>query len=208
MKFPQKTAVILLLAGIVGAFAFFCLLFRWQPWHSRLHLPLFVLSAPIVGIGLSQLAVHFRWSSLIFTSLAIATALPYAFLNESRPLLSTDGTSIFRTPRLQQYFAGQPFLLDETSAITQAIKRENPALLALDFGRDSWEYPFWILLNKTATRRAPEIRHAVTRQALESEKSALLLATKPLQNPMILSWGYHKVYESEHYLLLRPQSGG
>lgn len=208
IKFPQKSTVILLLAGIVGAFVLFCLLFRWQPWHSRLHLPLFVLSAPIVGIGLSQLVRGFRRSSLVFIGLVIASALPCAFLNESRPLLSADGMSIFQTSRLQQYFAGQPFLLDETSEITQAIMRENPTLLALDFGRDSWEYPLWILLNKTATRRAPEIRHAVSRQVLEGEKSALLLASKPLLNPTILSWGYQKIYETNHYLLLRPQSDG
>ena len=32
------------------AFVLFCFLVRWQPWHSRLHLPLFVLGAPLIGV--------------------------------------------------------------------------------------------------------------------------------------------------------------
>ena len=28
---------------------------RWQPWHSRLHLPLFILGAPLVGVVFERL---------------------------------------------------------------------------------------------------------------------------------------------------------
>src|SRR5262249_42413863 len=41
-------------ACLVAAFLLFCLLLRWQPWHSRLLLPLFVLGAAPVGVVLAQ----------------------------------------------------------------------------------------------------------------------------------------------------------
>src|SRR5262249_9415049 len=40
---------------LVAAFALFCLVLRWQPWHSRLHLPLFVLGTPLVGLVFARL---------------------------------------------------------------------------------------------------------------------------------------------------------
>jgi hypothetical protein len=36
-------------ACLVAGFALFCFVLKWQPWHSRLHLPLFVLAGPLVG---------------------------------------------------------------------------------------------------------------------------------------------------------------
>lgn len=39
----------ILLASILGAAILFCLVLRWQEWHTRLHLPLFVLAAPLVA---------------------------------------------------------------------------------------------------------------------------------------------------------------
>src|SRR4029077_9693299 len=40
---------------LLVAFLFFCLVLRWQPWHSRLHLPLFILGAPLVGVVFERL---------------------------------------------------------------------------------------------------------------------------------------------------------
>ena len=40
---------------LLVAFLLFCLVLRWQPWHSRLHLPLFVLGAPLVGVVFERL---------------------------------------------------------------------------------------------------------------------------------------------------------
>lgn len=37
------------LLSLIFGFALFCAIFKWQPWHSRLQLPLFLASIPIVS---------------------------------------------------------------------------------------------------------------------------------------------------------------
>lgn len=41
-------------ACVASAALLFCVVLRWQPWHTRLHLPLFVLGAPLVAVAFSQ----------------------------------------------------------------------------------------------------------------------------------------------------------
>lgn len=50
--------------GVLAGALLFCVVLRWQPWHTRLHLPLFVLAAPAIAYtwqnrekGLSVVAV-------------------------------------------------------------------------------------------------------------------------------------------------------
>ena len=40
---------------LVGGFLLFALYLKWQPWHSRLHLPLFVFWSPFVAMVLSRM---------------------------------------------------------------------------------------------------------------------------------------------------------
>ena len=55
---------------IVG-FLLFCLLLRWQPWHSRLHLPLFVLCAPLIGVVFEHTKAYVL--AIILATLALAS---------------------------------------------------------------------------------------------------------------------------------------
>jgi hypothetical protein len=80
----------------------FCLVLKWQPWHSRLQLPLFVLAAPLVSVALEGAY------GLILTATVLLT------LQAARPLLRNrlaplvGRHTVFNTPRLNQYFHLQP----------------------------------------------------------------------------------------------------
>ena len=134
---------VLVYAGVlVAGFLLFCLVLKWQPWHSRLHLPLFVLWAPAVSIALSQ-----GWSRRIGQGAAavlLVVALVLIGYNETRPLYGP--RSIFFTERADQYFATRSFGADYRAAIgyLNAQTREN---IGLVLGENAWEYPFWALLD-------------------------------------------------------------
>lgn len=69
----------------IAAFLLFCLGLRWQPWHSRLHLPWFVLWSPLVGYALSL--IRPSWISNAVVVGVWLAGLPYVLANQTRPLL-------------------------------------------------------------------------------------------------------------------------
>jgi hypothetical protein len=94
-----KEAVLLAVAAMVSFILFSCL-FRWQPWHTRLHTPFLVLMAPAVAHG-TVLAI----GALPAASIAlffIVQGVPFALFNELRPLASVGG-NLFTVPRDQLY---------------------------------------------------------------------------------------------------------
>ena len=137
---------VLLYAGVlVVGFLLFCLVLKWQPWHSRLHLPLFVLWAPAVSIALSQ-----GWSRRIGQGAAavlLVVALVLIGYNETRPLYGP--RSIFFTERADQYFATRPFGADYRAAI-RYLNAQPHRHIGLVLGANAWEYPFWALLKDEA----------------------------------------------------------
>jgi hypothetical protein len=86
--------------GAVLSLLAFCWIFRWQPWHTRLHLPFFVLMAPVVGKAVESLV-----PAAVKYTLAIALLMlsfPFALNNEMRPLASP-GRNLFTVSREQLY---------------------------------------------------------------------------------------------------------
>ena len=50
---------------IATGFLLFAALLKWTPWSSRLHLPYFVLAAPIIGRAFSSRNSHLRMIPLV-----------------------------------------------------------------------------------------------------------------------------------------------
>ncbi len=165
---PQLGSVLL-----VG-FLLFCLVLKWQPWHSRLHLPLFVLWAPVVGIALSR-----GWSRRIghgAAAVLLVAALVLIGYNETRPLYGL--RSIFSTERADQYFATRPFGADYRAAI-RYLNAQPYRSLGLVLGADAWEYPFWALLEDHAGD-SPRLEHV-----LVSNVSSRLATQRPRPTAII-----------------------
>lgn len=105
-KGPGRGRAILYALAVIGAFLLFCFLLRWSPWHSRLHLCLFVLSAPLV-------AAAFRRTTLaivldVLAGVLIVSSMLWVFGNRARPLAKTPG--VLTASRGNLYFANRPVL--------------------------------------------------------------------------------------------------
>lgn len=139
----KQKAVIYTLC-LVLAFLLFSFYLKWQPWNSRLELPLFVLWSAVIGITLANL--HRKWIADTIIVLSLVTALPWVFLNFSRPLVGSQ--NIFNTNRTELYFRNQHSLWFTYSRVTQYLGYLQCKQIGLYFEGGSWEYPLWVLLQQ------------------------------------------------------------
>jgi hypothetical protein len=132
--------------GFVG----FCAYLRWQPWHTRLHLPLMVLAAPFVGAVVAQ-----NWQprlAMVLAGLLPLLAIPVIAENYNHPLVGYP--SIFDQKRSSRYFVTRPGMEAPYRQIIDAVVAHHPREVGLIIGGNDWEYPFDMLLK----RRLPNIR--------------------------------------------------
>jgi len=125
---------------LLGSFMLFSLILRWQPWHSRLHLPLFVLFAPILGIVL----LKYRNILYVISVVLIIGSVPYLFKNDLHPIVGKH--SFLNYSRDEMYFYDSQHLKDSYFAVANYIKGTNKNILGIVWGGDDWEYPLLQLL--------------------------------------------------------------
>jgi len=126
----------------LAAFILFCGVFKWQPWHSRLQLPWFVLSAPVVGIVLAEVRSHRRLLVDMSVLLLIATALLWLYYG------THDYRQVRDYPRGWQYFASQPAWGTPYVRAADALADTGCTDIGFYASNDAWEYPFWTLLRE------------------------------------------------------------
>ena len=141
----RSTTLALYAACILAGFLLFCLLLKWQPWNSRLHLPLFLLLMPWVAVVLDRSMPRAVVLGLLLV--LMGWSLPFVFRNQSRPLLGAG--SILRSSRTSQYFANSPVWETPYQQVTQQIAAGSCRQIGLRLGSDQWEYPLWALSSAT-----------------------------------------------------------
>ena len=156
-------------ACVLAGFVLFCALLRWQSCHSRLHLPMFLLFAPIVGIALSE--IRQAWvAGSVATVITFAT-LPWIFCNTSRPVyripLLARHASVVKDSRRQLYFntnieSAGPYL-----AVIETINKRGVQNIGLESGGNPCEYPLW-MLTRTKGLIGPRIEHVKVQNASRS----------------------------------------
>jgi hypothetical protein len=129
---------------ILSSALLFCATLKWQLWHPRLHLPWFILMAPVVSI---MLARHFSTWPMRFNSVALVIFAMFTLgQNTSRPVFSA---KFWSRPREQQYFTpfreGTPEAVVRLADTIIASRCENIGLKA-QF--TSIEFPIWNMLRK------------------------------------------------------------
>jgi hypothetical protein len=127
---------------LAGAFLLFCGYLKWEPWVSRLHLPLFAAATPVCGLVFSRDGV--RRVGHVLAVLLLSVGIFYATENEVRPLVGEQ--SILRQSRTSLYFMARPERLEPFLNAAGAAANGNPSRIGLLTGVDDWEYPLRVLV--------------------------------------------------------------
>jgi hypothetical protein len=149
--------LLIFLCALSVSFLLFCFYLRWQPWNSRLHLPLFVLWSAVIGVVLSKL--KYKWFAHAIMIILLLASIHWVLHNPSRPLIEYDGRiSIWKSSRFDQYFNNRPSLgasYYSTAGLTNIQKCKD---IGLRLEWDDWEYPIWVLIQRMGTQM-PRIEH-------------------------------------------------
>lgn len=156
---------LLILVYILSLFSFiiFSLILKWQPFHSRLQIPFFVIgtiSSVLILSKFEKSLYILRGVLVLSTSLAILLI----FLNVSRPFisytlfydniksfafpLSSIPQSFLIKPREQQYFNARYYWYLPYKSIIEILAKQQikkDYTISLDLP-DGFEYPLWVLL--------------------------------------------------------------
>lgn len=133
--------------SVVSSFLLFCLIIRYQPWHSRFHLPLFILFSPVAGAVLD----HFlKQKSIVLGVLFFLVSIPWLLANDQHPWFGH--RSIWVQPKLAQYFYKKPGLALPVVTISSHLKSIGCQQVGLIMSEDNWEYPWWVFMSGPGVR--------------------------------------------------------
>ena len=141
-RLRRTPGLVAYVCAVAATFLLFCLCLKWQLWHARLHLPLFVISTPFVAFGFLR-GRGVKLGTAIALILAIA-AFPPLFKNATRPILSR--WTIFSATRMQLYFVNRPTLTAPYLEACRILRERHCAKVGLILDEDEWEYPLWVIL--------------------------------------------------------------
>jgi hypothetical protein len=138
--------------AVISAYLLYCVLLRWQPWISRLLLPLFVLGTP----ALAMICASYWKRSVtnVAVLVLLVAALPWTFSNNSRPLMHLSAEQGVQFPLLildrdLLYFMNKgDAVYIRYSMIARDIQQKGATRIGLIMGEDSWEYPLWVFLKE------------------------------------------------------------
>lgn len=152
----------------------FAVLLRWQPWHSRLHTPLFVLGGAWAA---SVYAVTISRRLLVFIGLAMMLAgAPWALSARYRPLIpmAGDPPSVLLAPRSSQYFVALPAIGPPFREAARRIAGAGCHTVGYMGYEGSWEYALWALLRLqgAAAQVEPVLVGNRSREAAERNQPA------------------------------------
>ncbi len=119
-------------------FFVFTIILKWQPWHMRLQVPLFMFIAIPTAIAINTL----KKEKIRYAILGILTfyCLVLAIYNPNRPLLKNEKQAKLKT-RFEKYFVAMPPYLEEYKQWRCRVTKNSPT--QWDVHGDTWEYPIY-----------------------------------------------------------------
>lgn len=120
------------------SFGLFSIILKWQPWHMRLQVPLFILFAIPISVVLEKIKLAKITSSILTISIFYCFIL--AFVNPNRPLIKNAKQAKLNT-RFERYFVAMPPYLKEYKIWRSKLKSKTQQ--KWDVHGDTWEYPIY-----------------------------------------------------------------
>jgi hypothetical protein len=138
--------------ALAAAWLLFCFYLKWQPFQSRLELPLFVLASPLAAFWLESIRPR-AVAALVCLFLVSAARLP-ALENWTRPLKGP--RSVLHTARNDNYFSDMTQWNNRESYLAAVDRTAATGCddVAIDISVNQLEYPFQALLRQ----RNPRVR--------------------------------------------------
>lgn len=139
-EFKKKSYLFILLIIIFQILIFNGFL-KWQPWHTRLHIPIFITSMLFLGIIMEKNKLY---KKLILFTMPIAVFGFYfnCIYNNIRPFITNIRYTkeIYVTDsRYKKYFANQLYLYQDYAKIMNFVDEKNIKSIGLEL--TDWEYP-------------------------------------------------------------------
>lgn len=147
----------------------FSIVFRWQPWQTRLMLPGFILGAPLAAAMIAA----YRWQKLGYLALMplYLLAVLVMIVNANRPLYNfyeEPNVSILNQTRTEILFENRPEQREPFVDAVNTIHAAGCNQIGLITGEDEWEYPLWHLW-RNEYGQYPEIRHITPETTLPDQ---------------------------------------
>ena len=138
------------LAAIGASYLIFCSVVKFQGPNLRLLLPLFMLSAALVGTVLGDVRV--RWVAPLVAGCLVVTSLPWLLATEARPLSFGPGVGLFASARSDLYLARFSTLRGPYARLARLVRQTGVRRLGLVFAKrghavQALEYPLWVMLD-------------------------------------------------------------
>jgi 4-amino-4-deoxy-L-arabinose transferase-like glycosyltransferase len=202
---PGRWKLLWYIAAVAAGFLAFCVYLRWQPWHTRLHLPWFFVLLPAAAVVVVPL--WSRWLVRTLMAGLFALALACVLFNRSRPLLP--GDFLFQS-REQQYFLeaaqGYPLVAQLADDIQASGAQRIGLVLRHDFreSMDDREYPYWLLPRNRGFRGRVEHVHVTNETRLLMPRAGLadvIVSTLDVPPDGLTATHPHKVEYSQNLVL-------
>ncbi|MFI5017561.1 MAG: hypothetical protein ACHQHK_06415 [Dongiales bacterium] len=154
--------------SVIGAALLFLVVLRWQPWITRLQLPIFALAAPLVGVlAFERIQGWARiGATAVLALLLVIPAMPPLWANYRRPIFPPMGyaASLWAKTDDEILFIARPDLLASYQAAVRYVAENKDSQIGLVISGNDWEYPLWRLLREQGLTRL-RIEHVAVKDA-------------------------------------------
>jgi hypothetical protein len=122
-------------------FLLFAAYLKWQPWHTRLHTPMFMLLISLVVLSIEGNRFMRTVFQIVFPFMLLY-AVSVVVFNASRPLWTTDFTYDVHVSdnRYRKYFPYSADQFNEFSSVSAHAYNQGRSNIGLIYGSNSQEY--------------------------------------------------------------------